>query len=388
MHVLPATALLAVLPFATAAAQAAAPGAAERGAFVVTLGRDTVALEQYTRRGNVVEGDVMTRQPDVRVTHYVVTLDDRGRPTSAETRTRSAAGAPVPRMPLGATGTFRNDTVSYDLTFADSVAHRRLAAPAGTLPVVNYSYALYEVATRRARAAHATTDTVRLVSPGAQRAAALPLAVAGDSARLDYFGDPVFMRLDRDGRILAVDGTRTTNKVTVARVPSVDLAALTRSFAARPAMGASSPTDSVRATLGAAQLLVVYGRPSVRGRTVWGGTLVPYGVWWRTGANAATAFRTTADLTIGGVRVPAGSYTLFTMPNAAGSQLIISKKTGEWGTDYDASQDLARVPLTTTPLAAPVEQFTIAVEPSGADAGVLRMRWADRELSVPVAVAR
>lgn len=383
MRSLSSAALLLALPVATAAAQAT-----DRGAFVVTLGRDTVAAEQYTRRGNVVEGDVMTRQPDVRLTHYVVTLDERGRPTSAETRTRAADGTPVPRMALGAAGTFRHDSVSYDITFADSVAHRRLAAPAGTLPVVNYSYALYEIATRRLRAAHASADTVRLISPGARQVAALPISVAGDSARLDYFGDPVVMRLDRDGRILAVDGTRTTNKVTVARVPSVDVAALTRTFAARPAMGAPSTLDSVRAAIGAAQVAVVYSRPSVRGRTVWGGVLVPYGTPWRTGANAATAFRTTADLTIGGVRVPAGSYTLFTLPNASGSQLIISKKTGEWGTEYDASQDLARIPLTATPLASPVEQFTIAVEPSGADAGVLRMRWADRELSAPVAVAR
>lgn len=387
MRPLAAAVLSAALPLALPLAPARAQPA-DRGAFVVTLGRDTVAVEQYARRGNVVEGDVLTRQPDVRVTHYVVALDASGRPTTADTRTRTAAGAPAPRAPLGAVGTFRNDSVSYDVTYADSVAHRRLAAPAGTLPVVNYSYALYEVATRRARASGVTADTVRLVAPGARQAAALPLSIAGDSARLDYFGDPIVMRLDRDGRILAVDGTRTTNKVTVARVPSVDLAALTRSFAARPAMGAPSPTDSVRASVGAAEVSVVYGRPSARGRTVWGGTLVPYGTWWRTGANAATALRTTADLTVGGVRVPAGSYTLFTLPAASGSQLIISRKTGEWGTEYDASQDLARVPLTTTALAAPVEQFTIAVEPTGAGAGVLRMRWADRELSVPLAAAR
>lgn len=383
MRLVPFVTLLAALPITTAAAQTT-----EHGAFVVTLGRDTVAAEQFTRHGNTVEGDVMTRQPAVRVTHYVVALDERGRPTSAETRTRSAEGTPVPRMPLGVTGTFRDDSVRYDIQFADSVAHRRVAAPAGTLPVVNGSYALYEVATRRMHAAHANTDTVRLVSPGSRQVAALPLHIVGDSAQLDYFGDPINMRLDRDGRILAVDGTRSTNKVIVTRVPSVDFAGLTRSFAARPAMGAPSPLDSVSAAIGAAQVAVVYSRPFVRGRTVWGGELVPYGTWWRTGANAATAFHTTHDLTVGGVRVPAGQYTLFTLPSATGSQLIINKKTGEWGTEYDASQDLARIPLTATPLPSPVEQFTIVVEPTGAGAGVLRMRWADRELSVPVAVAR
>lgn len=381
---LPAVLLLA-LPTAGAFAQSARGDAA---AFVVTLGRDTVALEQYTRRADLVEGDVMTRQPQVRVTHYRVQLDAGGRPTVVTTSTRNADGSPVARLPLSATGTFGRDSVRYDLQFADSVAHRQLAAPAGTLPVVNGSYAIYEIATRRMRAAGVAADSVRLIAPGAPRANVLALAITGDSARLDYFGDPVFMRIDREGRVLGVDGTRTTNKVTVARVSALDLPALARSFAGRPAMGPSSPLDSVRAAIGAAQIAVVYSRPSVRGRTVWGGELVPYGTWWRTGANAATALRTSTDLTIGDVRVPAGSYTLFTLPSAAGTQLIISRKTGEWGTEYDASQDLARVPLTVTPLTTPVEQFTIALAPSGADAGVLRMQWADRELSIPVRVAR
>ncbi len=381
MRRLPPAALLVAVP-ALAAAQPA-----ERAAFVVTLGRDTVAAEQFTRRGNVVEGDVMTRQPQVRVTHYTVTLDAQGRPASVETRTRNADGSAVPRAATGATGTFRGDSVSYDIRFADSVAHRRVAAPAGTLPNINGSYAMYETATRRMRAAGVTRDTVRLVSPGAPRAAALPITLAGDSAQLDYFGDPVTMRLDGAGRIQRVDGTHTTNKVIASRVAAVDVAGLAARYAAAPAMGAASPLDSVRASIGAADVAVVYSRPSVRGRTVWGGVLVPYGTWWRTGANAATAFRTTADLAVGGTRVPAGSYTLFTLPTPAGTQLIISKKTGEWGTDYDATQDLARVPLTVTPLTAPVEQFTIALRPTGADAGVLRMQWGDRELSVPVAVA-
>ena len=375
--------LLVALPAAAAVAQAP-----ERAAYVVTLGRDTVAVEQFTRTGTVLDGDVMTRQPQVRVTHYHVTLDAQGRPTTTETRTRGADGTPVPRMALRATGTFRNDTVSYDIQYADSVAHRRLAAPAGTIPVINGSYALYDLVTRRMRAAGVTTDSMRFVAPGAQAVTPLALTLAGDSARLDYFGDPVVMQIDRVGRVLRVDGTRTTNKVIATRVAAVDVAALTAAFAARPAMGASSPLDSVRAAVGGAQVAVVYSRPAVRGRTVWGGELVPYGTWWRTGANAATAFRTSADLTVGGVRVPTGSYTLFTLPTAAGTQLIISKKTGEWGTEYDASQDLARVPLTVAPITSPVEQFTIVIERTGADAGVLRMRWADRDLSVPVAVAR
>jgi hypothetical protein len=219
--------------------------------------------------------------------------------------------------------------------------------------------------------------------PGAPRTQAIAVALRGDSARLDYFGDPMVMRLDRAGRLQMVDGSRTTNKVLVRRVNTVDVAGMARAYAARPAMGAASPTDSVRGAVGAAQVALVYSRPSVRGRTVWGGALVPYGQIWRTGANAATSFRTTADLMVGGTRVPAGSYTLFTLPTADRAELVISKQTGQWGTEYKPEMDLARVPLTMTALASPVEQFTIAVEPTGTGASLV-LRWGDRQYSVPV----
>jgi hypothetical protein len=118
---------------------------------------------------------------------------------------------------------------------------------------------------------------------------------------------------------------------------------------------------------------------------VFGGVLVPYDQVWRTGANTATHFRTSADLVMGGVTVPAGTYTLYTLPSAAGTKLIVNRQTGQWGTEYSAAQDLARIDMQTTSVASPVEQFTIAVEPQGAG-GVLRMTWATTQLSVPFTV--
>lgn len=370
-----------------------APGP-ERGAFIVTLGTDTVAAERYTRTATQLEGDVFQRAPMPRVTHFVVTLDGQGRPSRAELRTRRPDGTPVPNTALGAVITFRADSAFAEVQRADSTARYAAAAPAGTLPSgggsVGAPWALWEQATRGLRAAGRDSGTVLLWSPGTPKPQPLALAVRGDSARLDYFGDPMTMRVDARGAILQVDGTRTTNKVIATRVADVDVAGLARAYAARPAMGAPSPLDSVQAAVGSAAVAVVYSRPSVRGRTVWGGTLVPYGQIWRTGANAATTLRTSADLVIGGTRVPAGSYTLFTMPTAAGSQLVISRETGQWGTDYHPERDLARVPLATRTLPSPVEQFTIALEPAAGaapGAATLVMRWGDRQLSVPVQVA-
>jgi hypothetical protein len=381
----PALAQPAARPTARAAA------APERGAFVVTLGADTVAAERYTRTRDRIEGDVFQRAPVARVSHFVVSLDAQGRPARAEVRTRRPDGTPVPNAPLGAVITFRADSAFAEVQRPDSTARFAAAAPAGTFPAVAgtvvMAWGLWDHALNTFRAAGRDSGAVMIWGPGAPKAQPLAVALRGDTARVDYFGDPMTMRVDARGGVVGVDGSRTTSKVLVARVADVDVAGMARTFAARPAMGPTSPLDSVKAAVGAAQVAVVYSRPSVRGRTVWGGTLVPYGQIWRTGANAATTLRTSADLVIGGTRVPAGSYTLFTMPGADASQLVISKQTGQWGTEYKADQDLARVPLTAAPLSAPVEQFTIAVEPGAGGASALVIRWGDRQLSVPVRAA-
>lgn len=88
---------------------------------------------------------------------------------------------------------------------------------------------------------------------------------------------------------------------------------------------------------------------------------------------------------IGSTHLPAGKYTLWTLPSATGAKLIINSQTGQWGTDYDAKRDFARVDLTTRALSAPVEQFTIAVEPAG-QGGVLKLAWDRTEYSIPFTV--
>jgi len=123
-----------------------------------------------------------------------------------------------------------------------------------------------------------------------------------------------------------------------------------------------------------------YGQPHARGRQVVG-EVVPYDRVWRTGANAATTLSTDVDLTLGGVRVPRGKYTLYTLPTRAGWKLVINRQSGQWGTEYDPKQDLARVDLRTRTLREPAESFTIWLVPSGAGRGVLRMAWGTVELS-------
>ena len=131
-----------------------------------------------------------------------------------------------------------------------------------------------------------------------------------------------------------------------------------------------------------------YSSPRAKGRKIFGEAsekaLVPYEQIWRTGANDATTFVSDTNVTVGGKAVPAGSYTIFTVPKADAWSLVISKKTGEWGTDYPGEkEDLVRVPMTISKTSAPVENFTIAFDQAGSKC-TLRIEWENTRASVEI----
>lgn len=129
-----------------------------------------------------------------------------------------------------------------------------------------------------------------------------------------------------------------------------------------------------------------YSSPRTRGRKIFAADgLVPYGKPWRAGAQEATTFETTADLEVDGKSVPAGNYTIFTIPNADQWQLIISKKTGEWGIPYPGEQfELGRYDMKVSTLPSPVEDFTLSYVPNGTTC-TLQMDWATTRASVDLA---
>ncbi len=143
-----------------------------------------------------------------------------------------------------------------------------------------------------------------------------------------------------------------------------------------------SPRDSVFLSLDTNTISVNYGRPSMRGRKIMG-DLVPWNKVWRTGANQATHLRTNFDMTLGGVPVQRGLYTLWTLPSPGGWKLILNKQTGQWGTNYDERQDLARFEATTKTLPAAVETLKVVLEPTGKTSGLLRIQWETIEVSAP-----
>lgn len=160
---------------------------------------------------------------------------------------------------------------------------------------------------------------------------------------------------------------------------ALSLFLVTAAFAQEPAKKPLSPKQQVQYTANGKKVTIDYSAPSKRGRAIYGG-LVPYGAVWRTGANAATTLTTESDLMIGSLHVPAGKYTLYTIPGEKEWTLIVNKQTGQWGTTYDEKQDLGRVKLKVAAVKEPVETFAIGIDKT------LSFTWDTTKAWIPVVV--
>jgi hypothetical protein len=130
-------------------------------------------------------------------------------------------------------------------------------------------------------------------------------------------------------------------------------------------------------------ITVNYSSPRMRGRRIFG-DLVPFGEVWRAGADDATTFITTADISVGGKNVPAGKYTLFTLPTPAKWTLIISKQTGEWGIPYPGEKyDFARMEMKVSKLPSPLENFTISFDPTGTTCA-MKFDWESTRAAIDI----
>jgi hypothetical protein len=248
-------------------------------------------------------------------------------------------------------------------------------------------YGLVEQIGRYARAQNKDSVPISALASANATSTGYVRKRGGDTLSLMFSGGqlaglgPFTFRLDPQGRLVWLTGRGSTVQVDVERVASVPMAQAGPMFANRP-LGQLSPRDTARATIGDAQVWIDYSKPMKRGREVFGG-VVPWNSVWRTGANAATQLNTSAELVIGGATVPAGKYTVWSVPSQNGWKLILNKQTGQWGTEYHVEQDLARVDAKVETLTTPVEQLVIAFEPAAAPT-TLTITWDKTRVSVPV----
>lgn len=369
----------------------AAPASAQHsGGFVVRLGTDTTSVERYARTAQRIEVEQVGRVP--RVLHRVFTYDLG--PSGATTR--ASATVTAPDAPAGSPpfqhfeASVVGDSVIVVIRQDTTTRTLRVAAPAGTMISSNVSpWGSYETQTMRLAAEKGDSLRVPLYQLGSGSMSSLSVRRLGrDSMVVQTLNDRYHARVDADGRIQGVRFISGTQGYGVTRIASLDVSATAAAWAAREkqsgAMGQLSTRDTTRADIGGATLWVDYGRPSKRGRVIFG-ELVPFGRVWRTGANAATQFRTDRSLRFRDVTVPAGFYSLFTIPGPSEWTLIVNGETGQTGTAYKPERDLYRIPLEVSALPQPVERFTIAVTP-GEDGGVLSLEWDSTRASAPFEV--
>ncbi len=373
-------------------AVAACATESEPVAFVETLGDDTVSVEVYSRTADGFEGKLLIRSPMTQVANYSATLTPDGKVSTMNIEWTTPPENPDGHPPMAFSIAIEGDSATVDQT-GPNQGSTRIAAPDGTIPTAGktpMSYAVLEQAVRQAVAAGGDEYPVHFIVPARGRISPNAIKrVADDVISFDFFGSPFYAQITPEGQLLHRSGEHTTMKVVGQRASDIDFDMLAADYAARDArgegMGPASPQATVQVEAGGANLEVVYSRPAKRGREIWGG-LVPWAEVWRTGANSATSFTTDRDLVIGGAAVPAGSYTLWSVFTEESAQLIINKQTGQWGTQYDAEQDLVRVDLEKQDLPHPVERFTIGIE-STDDGAMLGLTWDTVRYLVPIEVS-
>ena len=374
-----------------------APAVAQTGGFVVTLGSDTMQVERFARTAGRLEGVVVTRAPQTRVMRWSLAFGADGRPARYDMAMSLPDGSPLRGNAQAGSIAFAADSATRETLRDGQVVTQRIASPPGMLlpgpglPFLGVSIAMYELAFADARraasdagesAVHQITMGAGQMQPGQTRV----WFIGADSVEMDYFGVARRgFRLDARGQVVHADWSATTYKYQMARVADLDVESIAQRWAAAErsgaVMGAISPVDTVRATVGSAAIAVTYSRPSKRGRAIWG-SLVPWDRVWRFGADFATHFSTSADLVIGTTTVPAGRYTLWMLPSQSGeSMLIVSSAVNVFGTQYNPARDLARIPMRRDETRAPAERFTISVVD-----GRLWATWDRTAWSVPVAV--
>lgn len=377
---------------------------AKRYGFLTKLGQDTISVETVIRQGNTLESDEVDRFPRVQIRHTVVKLNDDGsiRHLVMEIRTPSEPSRERDRTVVAEVV---HNNVHLSKTDSTGTVNRDFAT-GGSMVVahVPQMYSLYELYFAAAMK-QSTESKLTAGSPVQLRqfyidrefdrfplghATVTPVGKGRVEIVHDWLAGTGEAMLDSSDDMLSYSGGRTTYKVDVKRMAMApDVKAIATGWEAKEAAGGNvkslSVRDTVRAQIGNAMLTIDYGRPLLRGRTLLG-DLIPYDRVWRTGANAATQLTTTAPVKLGNMEVPAGKYTLFTAPHKGGTDLIVNKESGQWGTDYKGSLDLGTIRMTSEVVGVPVEEFTISVIPVDQRHGKLVFEWGSFRWIAPIEV--
>ncbi len=355
-----------------------APAHAQTRGFIVRLGADTFAVERFTRNGNSVNGAVVRHTPVTTILRYSITFNrDSSIANYRESIVNPDGNVVQPELSM----TFAGDSVTREVIENGQRVLKRNAAPGVTMPAVGGTSPYWqELAVQAIRRTGANQFGFYGFGPAQNSPNTFETKIVGtDSAEIIFNqGFHRGFKLNRRGELIHGDATNTTVRLQLTPIRDADIAAIARKWAANDAagkgMGTPSTRDTVRATLGAANVAIDYGRPAKRGRVIWG-KLVPLDTVWRLGANFPTTLTTDKPLDIGGTSLPAGSYSLWLVPSAGQSFLLVNTQTQGWvGVPmHDAAQDFAKIAVRKhSGKPAGEERFRIRIEN-----GKLMMLWDD-----------
>jgi Protein of unknown function (DUF2911) len=379
-------------------------GPEQRYGFIARLGNDTVSVESITRRGNTAVIDGVDRFPRVRrrhteielgsgssIRHLMMDIHTPSEPANQRERhvTADVTADSVHILQTDGAGKLRHD---FGTNGAVAMAH------------VPQMYSLYELYfdaafARAAALKRVAGDTVQLRQFYIDREFdRFPMhhgvvrLLSGNRAEIqhDWLSGTGQATFDSTGRMLTYSGARTTYLVDVARLDSQpDIKPIADKWEAVEAANGGvkqlSPRDTARWSIGAVSITIDYSRPHARGRVLLG-NVIPYDRVWRTGANAATQFTTSAPIRLAGIRLAAGTYTLWTVPHQNGVDLSVNGQSGQWGTQYDRSRDVGKSPMQSATLSTPVDQFTISIAANDTRHGTLTMEWGSFRWTAPIDV--
>lgn len=365
--------LALLLVSATLFAACSTSDRSNQAAFVTLLGNDTLAVEEFTVTDSSITAQVILRSPETQISTYIMEFDEFG---GMESMVQTDHAPAVGFSDEGATArsiTKIGDSLRVDVMEEDG-ERNSYGAPyePSTLPFIDMVHWPFEVAFQKA--AEAGQDTVNQPMLSGNRISDFVIAdidVDSMTVRLPFRG-VMGVNVTNGGGIQNLDAGLTTRKLKVERVDNLDMQDLANRFARNP-VGELSGAVSAEFQFRDTNFRVDFGSPQKRGRDLFG-NIVPWGERWRTGANRATHFYTSNDLMFGDLEVPAGEYTLFTIPEEDGGTLIINKETGQNGQSYDEEQDLGRVPMEISTKEEVTEAFTIRVEETD-KGGQLNLIW-------------
>jgi hypothetical protein len=375
----------------------AAAQAPERADYVATLGRDTVALESYVRTARTLSGSIVLRIPATVMIRYEIGFGQDGNVARSTFAVEPLASVSFARHRT--TLEFGADSIRVRLDSAGITRRSALPAAPDRIPFLTTGFgatlglyasvALQQLALEGLPSDGADSVLVPVIGALTGRPGSRSFfRRSATRVDVDYFRIAwTHLALDGAGRVDTVDALETTERTLTRRVPPFDLRGLARDFARRDragrGLGLASRRDSVRTTVDGVTVAIDYTSPRRRGRSILG-SVVPFGQVWRTGADAATTLFLSRPLRIGGTLVPAGPYSLWTIPERDGVVLIVNRQYGQWGTEYRAERDLARIPLEAGETSPPREDFVILVRSRTTGGSELVIAWDTFEWKVPI----